>query len=112
MVAPDEETRVDSADSLRGIELRRNHSYIAAMRQYEKTIRSYAANALLFYAMDRSDSGGYQVAPDCGWERVMRGDFRICNVDVDHLGALRKPDVENLANHIRISMSAPAGVSA
>ncbi len=112
VVAPDEETRTGTADSLRGIELRRNHSYIAAMRQYEETIRSYAANAILFYAMDRSDSGGYQVAPDCGWERVMRGDFRICNIDVDHLGALRKPDVETLADHIRISMSLSAGVGA
>jgi amino acid adenylation domain-containing protein len=109
LVASDEETRGGDVDPLREIRLRRNHSYVAAMRQYEKRIQSYDGDAVLVYALDRSDCPGYRVAPDCGWSRFIRGQFRICNLDVDHLGALRKPEVETLAKEIRVSMLPSAG---
>ncbi len=79
----------------------RDKGYDESVELYEKTMKSYAGPATVFYSTDRSDMPGLGVAHDCGWTPHIEGELQIQRIDADHLGALCSPAVNLLAKTVR-----------
>jgi thioesterase domain-containing protein len=59
--------------------------------------------------MDVSEYPGLTIDPDLGWRRFMLGKLQIIDMQGNHLGILRPPNVYKLAAVIRARVLAATG---
>jgi len=92
----------------------RNDAYVAAMAAWDKLAQPYDEDVLLFRAADVSMYAGVTIAPDLGWQRLVRGKLSVHELPGTHIGILEPPNVVRLAAVMRdhLKRAAPAALPA
>jgi amino acid adenylation domain-containing protein len=68
-----------------------------ATRTYLRSRHTYNGDTLIVRAVDAAaQRGGFDVAPDLGWSRMLTGRVKIVDAPGDHLGILREPSTAEL----------------
>jgi amino acid adenylation domain-containing protein len=76
---------------------------IATAKAY--TPKAYSGKVKLFKAMDVVSSINYQVDPlEMGWRKFVNGELEIYEVPGTHMGILEEPNVQVLAEKLRVCM--------
>jgi amino acid adenylation domain-containing protein len=79
----------------------RERAYDNAIAKWDKNPPSYSGDAVLLRAMDKSDFLGMNISHDLGWRRLIQGNLDIHEVPGNHIGILRAPNVQRLAEILR-----------
>ena len=81
---------------------------IATAKAY--TPKAYSGKVKLFKAMDVVSSINYQVdPPEMGWRKFVNGELEIYEVPGTHMGILEEPNVQVLAEKLRVCMDKALG---
>lgn len=75
----------------------REEAFIKCMEQYDRAGSLYDGRVVLMKAQDNAWGRGVTLAADYGWGARIQGNFVVENVEGDHLGIIKKPNVNHLA---------------
>jgi thioesterase domain-containing protein len=84
----------------------RESIYTRAMLDYESRMRPFAEKATFFRAAGRVTSPGWSVDSAGGWADLVTGGLDVVEVPGDHMGIMRRPGVELIAQALRARLSA------
>jgi thioesterase domain-containing protein len=82
----------------------RGNVYYRLTRLFESQFNIYNGSAHLFIAEDCQITPWVSYKPDLGWSNYIKGELKIHPVPGDHLGILKKPNVELIAKKINSSL--------
>jgi aspartate racemase len=81
---------------------------VATAKAY--TPKAYSGRVNLFKAMDVFSSINYQInPPEIGWRKLVNGELEIYEVPGTHMGILEEPNVQVLAEKLRVCMDKALG---
>lgn len=82
----------------------REKAYRQAMEIYDVDGKYYDGPVILIKAKEQHWGGGVSLKDDYGWGAVINGDVTIYEIEGDHLGIIKKPNVLELARILKTHM--------